>query len=183
VWLIQWAKSRSQRNEFGVPVRNFAKVTDAIYRGALPDAGGYRALVERVAVVRVCSLIERDVERDRRLALSSGIEEWLHVPFSDRAAPPAERVRAWLAFMRTGTRGAPIFTHCRGGRHRTGTLLAVYRVADCGWNREQALKEMMRFGWYDALGHRPLRDWFLHEFDPNDYRRAGVNTATDERST
>jgi protein-tyrosine phosphatase len=170
MWLVQWAKSRSLENEFGVPVRNFAKVTDAVYRGALPGAAGYRALVEKLAVVRVCSLIEHDVERDRRLALSSGIEEWLHLPFSDRDTPPAERVRAWLKFMRTGTRSSPIFTHCRGGRHRTGTLLAVYRVADCGWTREQALKEMMRFGWYDALGHRPLRDWFLHEFDPEDFR-------------
>ncbi|MCA1629358.1 MAG: hypothetical protein LC774_03115, partial [Acidobacteria bacterium] len=79
VWLVQWAKSRSPRNEFGVPIRNFAKVTDAIYRGALPGAAGYRALVEKVGVARVCSLIEHDVERDHRLAFDSGIEEWLHL--------------------------------------------------------------------------------------------------------
>jgi tyrosine-protein phosphatase SIW14 len=170
VWLIQWAKSRSTENEFGVPVRNFGKVTDGIYRGALPDAAGYRALVNQLAVVRVCSMIERDVEHDRRLARACGIEEWLHLPFSDRAAPQPSRVRHWLDFVRTGTRAQPVFIHCRGGRHRTGTLVAVLRVTDCGWNREQALKEMLRYGWYDAQGHRPLLDWFLHEFDPEDFR-------------
>jgi protein-tyrosine phosphatase len=170
VWLIQWGKSRSAENEFEVPVRNFGKVIDGVYRGALPDAEGYRALVDKLAVVRVCSLIERDVENDRRLARASGIEEWLHLPFSDRAAPTISRVRHWLDFMRTATPSAPVFTHCRGGRHRTGTLIAVLRVTDCGWTREQALKEMMRYGWYDANGHRPLRDWFLHEFDPKDYQ-------------
>ena len=170
MWLVQWANSRSERNEFGIPVKNFGKVTDTIFRGALPDAEGYRAMVDKLACVRVCSMIEHDVERDRQLALSSGIEEWLHVPLSDRDKPSPASVRRWLDFMRTAQRGAPIFTHCRGGRHRTGTLVAVYRVTDCGWNREQALNEMMTYGWYDALGHRPLRDWFLREFDPNDYR-------------
>jgi protein-tyrosine phosphatase len=170
VWLIQWAKSRSTENVFEVPIQNFGKVSDGLYRGALPDAAGYRALVDKLAIVRVCSLIERDVENDRRLARDSGIEEWLHLPFSDLAAPPTTRVRHWLDFARTGTRSSPIYTHCRGGRHRTGTLFAVYRVTDCGWTREQALKEMLRYGWYDANGHRPLLHWFLHEFDPKDYR-------------
>jgi hypothetical protein len=170
VWLVQWAKSRSMENEFGVPVRNFGKVSDGLYRGALPSAEGYRALVEKLAVVRVCSLIEHDVEKDRRLALRSGIEEWLHLPFSDRAAPTHASVRRWLDYIRTATHGAPVFTHCRGGRHRTGTLVAVLRVTDYGWNKEQAVKEMLRYGWYDAQGHRPLLDWFLHEFDPKDYQ-------------
>lgn len=170
MWLIQWAKSRSTENEFDVPVRNFGKVTDGIYRGALPSDAGYRALVDKLAVTRVCSLIERDVEHDRRLARACGIEEWLHLPFSDRAAPKPARVRHWLDFVRTGTPAQPVFIHCRGGRHRTGTLVAVLRVTDCGWNREQALKEMLRYGWYDAQGHRPLLDWFLHEFDPKDFR-------------
>lgn len=170
MWLVQWAKSRSTDNEFGIPVRNFGRVTETIFRGALPAAAGYRAMVDKLACVRVCSLIEHGVERDRRLALASGIEEWLHIPLSDRDTPPPARVRQWLDFVRTAERGAPIFTHCRGGRHRTGTLVAVYRVTDCGWNREQALKEMMTYGWYDALGHRPLRDWFLNEFDPKHYR-------------
>jgi protein tyrosine phosphatase len=170
VWLIQWAKSRSTENVFEVPIQNFGKVSDGLYRGALPGGAGYRALVDKLAIVRVCSLIERDVERDRRLARDSGIEEWLHLPFSDLAAPPTARVRHWLEFARTGTRSSPIYTHCRGGRHRTGTLFAVFRVTDCGWTREQALKEMLRYGWYSANGHRPLLRWFLHEFDPKDYR-------------
>lgn len=170
MWLIQWAKSRSPRNEFGVPVRNFARVTDALYRGALPRAEGYRALADKLGVKRVCSLIEHGVEEDGRLALASGIEEWRHIPLSDREAPPPVLVREWLDYVRTASKESPVFTHCRGGRHRTGTLFAVLRVTDCGWNREQALGEMMTYGWYDAMGHRPLRDWFLHDFDPKDYR-------------
>jgi hypothetical protein len=27
----------------------------------------------------------------------------------------------------------------------------------------------MRFGWYSALGHQPLLDWFFNDFDPKDF--------------
>ena len=169
MWLVQWFKSRSPRNEFEVPIPNFAKVTDALYRGARPDAAGYRALVERMGVRRVCSMTGHFRPEDKQAALASGIEEWRHVPFSDRDMPRPERVREWLDYIRTATEAEPIYTHCMGGRHRTGVLIGVLRVTDCGWTKEQALQEIMLYGWYDALGHRPLRKWFLHDFDPKDY--------------
>lgn len=171
VWLIQWAKSRSTRNEFGVPIPNFARVTDRLYRGALPDAGGYRALRDKLKVTRVCSIIEHERSEDMKRALGSGIEEWKHIPFSDRDAPAADKVREWLDYIRTSETVGSIFTHCRGGRHRTGMLIGVYRVTDEGWTKEQAVSEMQRYGWYSALGHQPLLDWFLHEFNPKDYEK------------
>jgi protein tyrosine phosphatase (PTP) superfamily phosphohydrolase (DUF442 family) len=171
VWLIQWAKSRSEKNEFGVPIPNFARVTDTLYRGALPDADGYRSLVEKLNVARVCSIIEHERSEDMQRALGSGIEEWHHIPFSDRDAPAADKVKEWLDFIRTADTSGAIFTHCRGGRHRTGMLIGVYRVVDEGWTKEQAYAEMMRFGWYSALGHQPLLDWFFHEFDPKEFAK------------
>jgi tyrosine-protein phosphatase SIW14 len=169
VWLIQWAKSRSERNEFGVPIPNFGKVTDALYRGALPRPDGYRGLRERLGVRRVLSIIEHESEEDCRVALANGMEEWHHIAFSDRHAPEAPSVRRWLDYVRSADAQSPVFTHCRGGRHRTGVLVGVLRVTDCGWNREQAHWEMQRYGWYSALGHQPLLQWFLHEFDPKDF--------------
>ncbi len=169
MWLIQWAKSRSKSNEFGVPIPNFAKVTDALYRGALPDAEGYRALESRLRVRRVLSIIEHESEEDCRLALANGIEEWHHIAFSDRHAPEEASVRRWLDYIRTSETNGAVFTHCRGGRHRTGVLVAVLRVTDCGWTREQAFDEMKKYGWYSALGHEPLLKWFFDEFDPKDY--------------
>lgn len=169
MWIIQWAKSRSERNEFGVPIANFGKVTDAVYRGALPRAEGYRALGERLGVRRVCSIIEHEVAEDRQTALGAGMKAWHHIPFSDRHAPQPERVREWLAYVRSSEEGGPVFTHCRGGRHRTGVLVGVLRVLDEGWTREQAYWEMKTYGWYSANGHQPLIYWFFHEFDPKDY--------------
>ncbi|HKY05883.1 MAG TPA: protein-tyrosine phosphatase family protein [Blastocatellia bacterium] len=169
VWVIQWAKSRSRSNEFDVPIPNFAKVTDKLFRGALPDFDGYRALAEKLDVYRVCSMIEHESQDDRKLALSAGIKEWRYIPFSDRDAPEPKSVKEWLDYVRSAKKKGAIFTHCRGGRHRTGTLVAVFRVVDCGWTKERAFEEMLRYGWYGALGHEPLLEWFFDEFDPKDY--------------
>lgn len=172
MWLVQWFKSNTERNEFGVPIRNFGKVTETIYRGALPRAEGYRALVERLGVRRVCSLTEVMQERERERALAAGIVDWRHIPFGDREAPRPERVRKWLDVMRTADTEGAIYTHCMGGRHRTGVLIGVLRVTDCGWTIEQAHKEMMHYGYYDALGHQPVGNWFLNDFNPKDYAAA-----------
>lgn len=170
MWLWQWSKSRSMRNEFGVPIRNFARVTDTIYRGALPSLEGYRALVEKAGVRRVCSIIEHERRQDRDRALAAGVNEWRNIPFSDTEAPDPGRVREWFEHMRASAHAGPVFTHCRGGRHRTGVLVGAFRVADCGWTKERALAEMLTFGWYSARGHAPLLEWFLNDFDPEDYR-------------
>ena len=182
MWLAQWAKSRSKENEFEVPIRNFAKVAETIYRGALPDEAGYRALIDKLAVVRVCSMIEHERRADKERALSAGIEEWRSLPFSDRDAPEAAKVVEWLALIRSSKERGPIFAHCRGGRHRTGVLFGVYRVTDCGWTKEQAYKEMKLYGWYSALGHGPLLEWFFHVFDPKDFGKVAEEVTSDKGS-
>jgi protein tyrosine phosphatase (PTP) superfamily phosphohydrolase (DUF442 family) len=170
VWLIRWASSLSKDNEFGIPIRNFGKVDDTIYRGALPDTNGYQSLVEKLGVLRVCSVIERESKEDRKCALDAGIKEWRYIPFSDKHTPPENRVKEWLDYIRTSKKKGSVFTHCRGGRHRTGVLVGVLKVTDYGWTKEQAFEEMKKYGWYSALGHTPLKEWFFEEFDPKTYR-------------
>jgi hypothetical protein len=171
VWLIQWTKSLTKSNEFDIPIRNFGKVIDTLYRGALPDSEGYRALKEKLGILRVCSLIEHESKEDRKCALDAGIKEWRYIPFSDKDTPQANRVKEWLDYIRTSEKKGSIFTHCRGGRHRTGFLVGVYRVTDFGWTKQQAFEEMKAYGWYKAFGHAPIKDWFFEEFDPKDFTR------------
>ena len=172
LWVIQWAKSATWKNEFNLPVRNFARVAEGVYRGALPAADGYAALVRNLGVRRILSLTEGARERDRDAALAAGVEEWRHIPFADREKPQGPRVREWLDIIRTAPDGGHIYTHCMGGRHRTGVLVAVLRVADHGWTKERAFGEMLSYGWFDARGHRPLREWFFRDFDPAEFAPA-----------
>lgn len=169
MWIWQWMRSRSKENAFGVPVRNFAKVDDRLYRGALPDLDGLRAMHDRLGVDTVINLVPGDRDHDRRAALEAGIDDWWHIGFSDREAPDPELVRTWLRAVRT-SKSPHVYFHCKGGRHRTGMLAAVWRVLEHGWTKERAFEEMKVYGWYGALGHGPLKTWFFEEFDPDHYR-------------
>ncbi|HYE16386.1 MAG TPA: hypothetical protein VD968_18250 [Pyrinomonadaceae bacterium] len=185
MWIIQWAKSSTWRNEFDMPIRNFARVTGAVYRGAFPSEEGYRALVAKLGVRRVLSLTDRAADDESAKALRAGMRGWWHIPFHDREAPDPVLVREWLAHVRTATPEDPVYTHCMGGRHRTGVLIAVLRVTDQGWTKQEAFREMLRYGWYDARGHRPLREWFERDFDPADFAAtapADKEIPTKERS-
>jgi protein tyrosine/serine phosphatase len=36
----------------------------------------------------------------------------------------------------------PVFVHCQHGADRTGMMVAVYRVVEMGWTKEEAIREM-----------------------------------------
>lgn len=40
----------------------------------------------------------------------------------------------------------PVYVHCDGGRHRTGAMIAVYRMAIEGWDIQRAYREMRQYG-------------------------------------
>jgi protein tyrosine/serine phosphatase len=40
----------------------------------------------------------------------------------------------------------PVLLHCRAGLHRTGVMVAVYRMEYEGWTREQVMAEMKAHG-------------------------------------
>jgi protein tyrosine/serine phosphatase len=41
----------------------------------------------------------------------------------------------------------PAFVHCQRGADRTGFMVAIYRVAVCGWSKESAIDEMTHGGY------------------------------------
>ena len=126
----------------GLP--NLYKVSDDLYRGAQPDAEGFKQLAE-MGVKTVVNL---------RSFHSDG-------PLMGDVALGYERiyVKAWHAededlvkFLRivTDRSKTPVFVHCQHGADRTGMMVAVYRIVVQGWSKEDAIKEMTEggFGWH-----------------------------------
>jgi protein tyrosine/serine phosphatase len=115
----------------GVP--NFHMVTWNIYRGAQPTLEGFKNL-ERMGVKTVVNL--RTLHRDNLEGTS--LRE-ARVPM--RAwEPEAEEIADALRVI-TDEDG-PYFVHCQHGADRTGAVIAVYRMAVQGWEREEAIREM-----------------------------------------
>jgi protein tyrosine/serine phosphatase len=130
-----------------VPVVNFAKIDDGLYRGAQPDSAGFRALRE-LGVKTIVNL--REAHSDAAMAPPAGldlVEIPLHA-FAD-SDPPTDADLARFLDVALDPSKRPVFVHCARGKDRTGTMCAVYRMEVDGWTPDQAFTEMQSFGFHD----------------------------------
>lgn len=121
---------------------NFYQVTTNLYRGAQPGAEGMAEL-ESMGIKVVLNLrgLHSDKQELRGVDLKQArlhMEPW-HVSDKD--------VVAFLKLV-TNTNNLPMFVHCQRGADRTGLMCAMYRVAICGWTKEEAIAEMKEGGFH-----------------------------------
>ena len=140
---VTWAVAPAEKIP-GLP--NFFQVAPGLYRGAQPTADGMRRL-EAMGIKTVLSL--RAFHEDESLLPGTELDH------------PRIRFNTWhpededvVRFLRivTDPANAPVFVHCQHGSDRTGTMIAVYRIAVQGWDREEAIREMVDGGY----GFHPL---------------------------
>jgi protein tyrosine/serine phosphatase len=63
--------------------------------------------------------------------------------------------------------------HCKGGRHRTGALTAIYRITHDGWTADQAYKEMKEYEFeHGFFGGPSAQKHYVYSF--YERRAAGV---------
>ena len=145
-----------------VPIRRFAEVDAGLYRGAQPDAGGFRALKD-LGVRTVLNF--RGEDEDKSLAPKEiavvQLKAHINKPddgeiqrFFEIALDPAKR---------------PLFMHCAEGRERTGFYAALWRIEVDGWTNARALDEMREFGFRD--NDHPEVVEYLTAYKPRGYAK------------
>lgn len=143
-WALGFAQevypARPQPCDACVPgVINFAKISDALWRGAQPTAEGFRQL-ERMGLRTVVSF--RHDHDDLELLKGTRLK-YLRIP--SRAYHPSEA--SIVTFLKAIEDPAnwPVYIHCAQGRDRTGYNAAAYRMVFQGWNAEDSIREMNTF--------------------------------------
>lgn len=133
----------------GLP--NLHRVAPGLYRGAQPTAEGMKEL-EKMGIKTVINLRAFHSDKDEigkaKLACESiPVKTW---------KPTEDQVVQFLKIVTDKNRG-PIFVHCQHGADRTGTMCAIYRVAVCGWTKQQAIEEMTQgdFGFHPMWKNLP----------------------------
>jgi protein tyrosine/serine phosphatase len=132
----------------GLP--NLHRVSDDLYRGAQPAAGGIRQL-EALGVRTIINLRSSDTDRD--LLPVPGIA-YEHIPMT-AWRPNDDDVVHFLRIVTDESR-LPAFVHCRRGADRTGMMVAIYRISVQGWEKEQAIAEMTQGGFRFNSGWQNL---------------------------
>lgn len=139
---------------------NFGQVSATVYRSAQPDQ---KRLAELYRLgIRVNLNLRNDLAPEEQAEVEGVGMEWVNIPLRDDEAPDPQRISGALSVLR---RGDTTLVNCRGGRHRSGLVIACYRVTVQGWTKEDAWKEAYKFGFYRFGGHGALEDWFWNNFD------------------
>lgn len=155
MWVWQWIKSSGS---------NFGEVTPTIFRSAQPASSNLRQYRDRYGIRSVMNLRE-DIgyeSREQHEALQLGLS-FKNIPMSDCDKPRHGDIEQALAALTFDPKWGWL-VQCKGGRHRTGLVIACYRVRIQGWSKESAWKEAEEFGWYSAHGHAPLKRFFFEDF-------------------
>lgn len=126
----------------GVP--NFYKVSNTLYRSAQPTAEGMSNL-KAMGIETIINL--RSFHSDREEIGDTGLA-YEHIYMKTWHPEEKEAVR-FLQIV-TNPKRTPILVHCQHGADRTGTMVALYRVAIQGWSKEEAIHEMTKgeFGFH-----------------------------------
>jgi protein tyrosine/serine phosphatase len=129
----------TKRTVKGIP--NFGQVTPNLYRGAQPSAEGIAEL-KNMGVEVIVDL--RGGGRSEEAAAKKLGMQYVSIP-SHCPFPRDEPFAKFLKVIEENP-GKKVFVHCRLGDDRTGMAVAAYRMAEEGWQPDEALREMKAFG-------------------------------------
>lgn len=134
--------------------RNFRVVADGIlYRSGQLTPEGLDRIIQERGIRTVVSLRknhERSDGWEEAFCAERGVRHVRIVPrvwaADEEGDIPAEQaVRQFLEVM-DHPENYPVLVHCFAGVHRTGTMVAIFRMEYQGWTLEQALAEMHHCG-------------------------------------
>jgi len=137
----------------GLP--NLHRVNSSLYRSAQPTKEGV------VFLDAQASLANADRPIKTVVSLRAFNDDAPLVPTVSGLRLEQIRFKTWhpededvVKFLRIATTPAlqPVLVHCQHGSDRTGTMVAIYRIAFEGWTKAQATDEMINGG----FGFHPM---------------------------
>lgn len=122
-----------------IHIDNFGQVDDHYYRGGQPKNQDFADLAA-AGVKTVINLIDGTDANEKAMVEAAGMR-YVAIPMTTHVVPTPAQLAEFLKDV-TDPSNQPVFVHCIGGRHRTGVMTAVYRMAVKGWDSTRAFAEM-----------------------------------------
>jgi tyrosine-protein phosphatase SIW14 len=143
-----------------IRIDNFGQVSPTFYRGAQPKDGDYADLAA-LGIRTVIDLTKDGREDEPGLVKRAGMQ-FFRIPMTTTDRPSDEAVATFLKLVVDPAK-QPVYVHCQGGRHRTGTMTAVYRMTVDGWTADRAYAEMKQYKFEGFPGHPELKG-FVYDY-------------------
>ena len=146
-----------------VSISNFGQMDDRFFRGGQPKEEDYKALAA-IGITTVIDLRNDPKDYAKTTAEALGMR-YINIPMSDKQYPATAKIDEFLKLVEDPATGK-FYVHCKGGRHRTGVMGAVYRFNHYGWDYDRAYSEMKKFDFYTRWGHGDLKK-FIQDYSSN----------------
>ena len=143
-----------------VSIDNFGKVNANYFRGAQPDSRGFSQL-KAMGVKTVIDLQADGLANEKAMVEKAGMQ-FYRIPMTTSDRPSQAAITQFLKLVNDPA-NQPVYVHCKGGRHRTGAMTAVYRMTQDGWDSEKAYQEMKAYRFEGFPGHPELKK-FVYDY-------------------
>lgn len=130
-----------------IRIDNFGKVSDTLYRGAQPAGRDYADLAA-IGVKTVVNLRDDGDANESALVKKAGMN-FVLIPMSGWEKPSDKAIAQFLDLMNK-PENLPVYVHCKVGKHRTGAMVALYRMTTDHWDAAKAYTEMQKYH-FDVL--------------------------------
>jgi protein tyrosine/serine phosphatase len=132
----------------GFTVKNFGKLNDNYYRGEQPTRDEW-AQLKKVGIKTVIDLRKDKLAKAEEEARGAGLQ-YFNIPLRASRMATEEQTDYFLKIVNDPANW-PVYVHCKGGRHRTGGMTAVYRITHDGWTADQAYAEMESYDFNNTI--------------------------------
>jgi tyrosine-protein phosphatase SIW14 len=126
-----------------IQIANFGKLNANYYRGEQPVGRDYADLAA-LGIRTVIDLQADGDNADERQRVEAAGMTFHRIPMTTHVAPSDEQITDFLQIVNDPAR-QPVYVHCKGGKHRTGVMTAVYRMEQDGWTSQRAFQEMKQY--------------------------------------
>ena len=144
----------AQESQSNVTIKNFGQMDERFFRGGQPKEEEYKELAA-LGIKTIFDLRNDPKDYAKSSAEALGMR-YINIPMSDKRYPDNAKIEEFLKLVDDPSTGK-FYVHCRGGRHRTGVMGAVYRFNRYGWDYDRTYAEMKKFDFYTRWGHGDLK--------------------------
>lgn len=155
---------------------NYHKVSEKLYRGGQPLAGGVKRLAE-LGISTIINLRGEDerAQAEQKEAEAAGLR-YFSVALPGLSRPSDQQVARLMEIIDAPENGT-VFIHCKRGSDRTGTVVAIYRITHEDWTAARATSEAKQHGmsWMEFGMKDYISDYYRQYKSRQNQTTAGTN--------
>ncbi|MET0167385.1 MAG: dual specificity protein phosphatase family protein [Vicinamibacterales bacterium] len=157
-----------------ISIGNFGQINANYYRGEQPEGRDYANLAA-IGIKTVIDLQADGDSNEERIVEANGMK-FYRFPMTTHVPPTSQQITKFLEIVNDPAQ-QPVYVHCKGGKHRTGVMTAVYRMEQDSWNAERAFSEMKRYKFGADFLHSEFKQ-FVYGYRPTRTLVAEATTVT-----